>query len=177
MYDISKNIHDFINPLYQKEIINMNIQPWHWFVFGAVLIMMELVIPTFAILWFGIAAILVAGLLWFMPTISLLAQVLVWLLLSIFCMVVWFQFISPRSKSKTDVGIGEDAILGEVGMLIEKPTIDKVGKLRFSVPILGSTEWRCRSRDDTLQVGDKVVVEDILGNDLVVSRYVHRPED
>lgn len=39
-------------------------EPWHWFVLGVVLILSELVLPAFAALWFGIAAIMVGILLW-----------------------------------------------------------------------------------------------------------------
>ena len=40
------------------------IQPWHWFVLGILLILSELILPAFAALWFGIAAIMVCFLYW-----------------------------------------------------------------------------------------------------------------
>jgi hypothetical protein len=38
------------------------------------------------------------------------------------------------------------------------------------MPVLGSDEWHCRTQD-ALQVGDRVRVTDILGNDLVVQLH------
>ena len=40
-------------------------------------------------------------------------------------------------------------------------------KVRFPIPVLGSDEWNCRTLS-SVQVGDRVRVIDILGNDLVV---------
>lgn len=39
------------------------VEPWHWFVLGILLILSELILPAFAALWFGIAAIMVCFLL------------------------------------------------------------------------------------------------------------------
>lgn len=38
----------------------MEMQWWIWLVFGIALILLELVLPTFFILWFGIGAVLVS---------------------------------------------------------------------------------------------------------------------
>ena len=39
----------------------MGLQPeyWHWLVFGMILVMAELAIPSFTIFWFGLAGLLV----------------------------------------------------------------------------------------------------------------------
>ena len=50
------------------------IQPWHWFCIGY-LILSELILPAFAALWFGIAAIMVCFLYWLFPDISLTTQI------------------------------------------------------------------------------------------------------
>jgi len=43
-------------------------------------------------------------------------------------------------------------------------------RVRFPMPVLGSDEWECRTLD-SVQVGDRVRVVDILGNDLVVQPH------
>ncbi len=40
---------------------------WYWLVFGMVLIIAELFIPSFTIFWFGLGAILVAGVFLVLP--------------------------------------------------------------------------------------------------------------
>ena len=52
------------------------IEPWHWLVLGFSLMIAEIFIPTFASLWFGAAAVIVAALAWLLP-IPLLFQVLI----------------------------------------------------------------------------------------------------
>ena len=44
---------------------------WYWLVFGMVLIMAEIFIPSFTIFWFGLAAILVAGVLLLWPELAI----------------------------------------------------------------------------------------------------------
>ena len=43
----------------------MDLQYWHWLVFGMILIIAELFIPSFTIFWFGLGALAVGGLFWF----------------------------------------------------------------------------------------------------------------
>ena len=60
----------------------MEMQWWIWLVFGIALILLELVLPTFFILWFGIGAVLVSLTSLAAPSLQLDMQVLLWVLLS-----------------------------------------------------------------------------------------------
>lgn len=144
------------------------IEPWHWLVLGIVLMIVEMFIPTFASLWFGAAAIIVAALAWLLP-ISILWQVLIWLGLAVLLMIAWFKYIKPLSVDRTKAGLGGSVIIGETGMLIVKPQGNQLGRVRFSVPIVGADEWFCRTREQGVEVGDRVVVIDISGNELIVA--------
>lgn len=145
------------------------IEPWHWLVLGFLLMIAEMFIPTFASLWFGAAAIIIAALSWLLP-ISLLWQVIIWLTLSVLFMFAWVKYIKPLSVDRTKAGLGGAVIIGETGMIVIKPQPDKLGRVRFSVPIVGADEWFCRSHDEDIEIGDRVVVTDIIGNELVVER-------
>ena len=145
------------------------IEPWHWLVLGFLLILVEMFLPTFASLWFGAAAIIVAAVAWLLP-ISLLWQVLLWLTLSVIFMFAWVKYIKPLSTDRTKAGLGGSVIIGETGMIVVKPQADTLGVVRFSVPIVGADEWFCRSDDDRIDIGDRVVVTDIMGNELIVAR-------
>ena len=46
------------------------IEAWHWWVLGIVLISLEMFIPTGHTLWSGIAALIVGSLLWLVPGLS-----------------------------------------------------------------------------------------------------------
>lgn len=146
------------------------IEPWHWLVLGIILIISEMFIPTFATLWFGIAAVIVGGIVWLIPFPQPI-QILMWLILSIAMVVLWFKFVKPLAVDRTKSGLGGGIIIGEVGMIIVKPQQDRVGTVRFSVPIVGATEWMCRTLGEEVAVGQRVVVVDVKGNELVVKPY------
>ncbi|WP_201589790.1 NfeD family protein [Psychrobacter pulmonis] len=144
------------------------IEPWHWLVLGFVLLIVEMFVPTFASLWFGAAAIIVAALLWLIP-IPVSVQIIIWLVLSAIFLVAWFKFIRPLSVDRTKAGLGGSVIIGETGMIIVAPQPERAGMVRFSVPIVGAAEWMCRTSGEQVAVGDRVIVTDIVGNELIVS--------
>ena len=144
------------------------LEPWHWLVLGFVLLIIEMFVPTFASLWFGGAAILVAALAWLLP-ISVSLQIIIWLVLSAIFLLAWFKFIKPLSVDRTKAGLGGSVIIGETGMIIVAPQLERAGVVRFSVPIVGAAEWMCRTSGEQVAVGDRVIVTDIVGNELIVS--------
>ena len=143
------------------------IEPWHWLVLGFLLLIVEMFVPTFASLWFGAAAIIVAALAWLLP-ISLFVQVVIWLVLSAVFLIAWFKFIKPLSVDRTKAGLGGSVIVGETGMIVLSPQPERAGIVRFSVPIVGAAEWMCRTTGEEIAVGERVVVTDIVGNELIV---------
>ena len=147
------------------------VEPWHWFVLGILLILSELILPAFAALWFGIAAVMVCILLWLFPMMGFTTQVVTWGILSILCTILWFKFIKPLSTDKTKAGLPREATIGQVGMVIRTGLEHDQIVVRFPMPVLGSDEWNCRTTT-AVQVGDRVRVVDILGNDLVVQPHI-----
>lgn len=144
-----------------------NIQPSDWLLLGIALAVLEIFIPSFTIFWFGLAAIILSGLLWLIPNIPAPLQVLIWLILSIIITFGWFKFIKPLAKDRTKAGLSREATIGQVGMVIQiRPDHNEV-IVRFPMPILGTDEWTCRCLEP-INVGDRVSVIDILGNQLVV---------
>ena len=150
--------------------MNFIFEPWHWFVLGILLILSELILPAFAALWFGIAAIAVSLVFLLFPSMSFTFQVVLWIILSIGCTVLWFKFIKPLSVDKTKAGMSREATIGQTGMVIQTGLAHNEIRVRFALPVLGSDEWNCRSLSP-VEVGDRVTVTDILGNDLVVKPY------
>ncbi|MDO5650677.1 MAG: NfeD family protein [Moraxella sp.] len=146
----------------------LQLEPWHWLVFGIVLMTAEMFVPTFFLLWFGAAAVVVALLSWVVG-LPFAVAVGIWLVLSVLFCGLWFKFIQPKMKNRTKAGLGGSVIIGELGMIVKAPTDGNMGMIRFSVPKVGATEWVCRS-DDALQMGDRAVVLQILGNELIVAK-------
>lgn len=147
------------------------LEPWHWFVLGILLMLSELVITAFAALWFGIAAIMVSVLLWLFPMMGITTQVIMWIILSVLCTLLWFKFIKPLSIDKTKAGLSREATIGQIGMVIRVGLSHEQIVVRFALPVLGADEWNCRSLTP-VDVGDRVCVVDIMGNDLVVQPHI-----
>jgi membrane protein implicated in regulation of membrane protease activity len=154
----------------KDSLMNIAIEPWHWFIFGIALAVFEIFLPSFTIFWFGLAALMVSSFLWLFPALSVPTQIMIWIVLSISIVILWFKFIKPLSKDHTQAGLPREATIGQVGMVIALLAEKNEVKVRFNLPILGADEWLCRIHQP-VAVGDRVTVIDILGNQLVVEPY------
>ncbi len=146
----------------------MELQYWHWFVFGLALIIAEIFIPSFTIFWFGLGALAVGALLWVVPATGLTAQLLLWALFSSLLTAFWFLFMKPRMQDKTRAGMSREALLGETGQVIRVPEGDRRGLVRFTKPLLGSDEWTFIC-DEPVELGERVQIRDVSGNTLIVA--------
>jgi membrane protein implicated in regulation of membrane protease activity len=146
----------------------MDLHYWHWLVFGMLLIIAELFIPSFTIFWFGLGALAVGALLWLAPSLGLTAQLLLWAVFSSLLTAFWFLFMKPRMQDKTRAGMSREALLGETGQVIREPDGERRGTVRFSKPLLGSDEWSFIC-DEPVRVGDRVQIRDVSGNTLIVA--------
>ncbi|MEJ2612902.1 MAG: NfeD family protein [Candidatus Thiodiazotropha sp.] len=149
--------------------MSFEIEYWHWVVFGVFLVLSEIVLTSFFILWFGVAAILLGGILFLIPDLTLSWQIFIWTILSSILAIVWFKYLKPLSIDRTKAGISREAIVGEIGQVISVPHDSKRGRLRFPAPILGADEWLIISSDQ-LAEGDRVRVKDVSGNSLIVEK-------
>jgi hypothetical protein len=145
------------------------IQDWHWLVFGMLLMVIEIFIPSFTIFWFGLGAVVVACCLWVLPEISLSWQLFIWTAASAALTLLWFKLFKPLMIDRTKAGIAREAIIGENGLVIKAPRPGVQGMVRFSTPLLGEDEWPFRC-DETVTTGDRVFIKDISGNTLLVSK-------
>jgi len=141
---------------------------WHWLVLGVVLIVGEIFIPSFTILWFGLGAILV-GLVLLVVELDFSFQILLWTVSSVVFTVLWFRVFKPRAADRNNTELARQSSVGEAGLVIKLPTQTTNGKLRFSTPILGQEEWEFTC-DSTVELGDRLHIEEISGNYLVVAK-------
>ncbi|HSM89216.1 MAG TPA: NfeD family protein [Desulfobacterales bacterium] len=149
----------------------MGLQPeyWHWIVFGMLLILTELLVPSFTIFWFGLAGLIVGGVLLVAPTTTFTWQLFLWALGACLMTFLWFKLFKPLMADRTKAGISREAIVGKDGQVIKAPCQDQRGMLRFTTPVLGSEEWPFIC-EQAVAVGERVVVTDISGNTLIVGK-------
>lgn len=145
------------------------VQYWHWLVFGMILIIAEIFVPSFTIFWFGLGAIVVAGLMLLFGGIGFSWQLFAWAIASCVFTFLWFAFIRPKMADRTKAGVAREATIGETGLVIREPSEGRRGMVRFSTPVLGSEEWPFIC-DASVAIGDRVVVADFSGNTLIVKK-------
>ena len=145
----------------------MEVVYWHWLAFGALLIIMEIFVPSFTVFWFGLGAMLVGILMWIFPGFPFGGQVLLWAVSSAVFTLLWFMYFKPRMLDKTKAGIAREAAIGESGQVIRAPIGEQRGLVRFSTPIMGDDEWEFIAENE-VALGDRVHIKEISGNTLIV---------
>jgi inner membrane protein len=145
----------------------MNPEWWHWIVGGIALVLAELVIPSFFIVWFGLGALL-TGLLALAFDLSVTAQLATWTLASLAMVGLWFR-VFRQSFVKTRIGTADGEVIGEIGLLVSAVAPFERGKVRFQRPVLGSEEWVCLA-DAAIAAGERVRVVAVEGSFLKVSK-------
>lgn len=69
----------------------MDIQWWYWAVGGVALMLLELLLTSFFIVWFGLGALGVALVVWLAPGTTPGVQLLAWALASVVLTLLWFK--------------------------------------------------------------------------------------
>lgn len=141
---------------------------WHWVVLGIVLMLLELAVPAFFLVWFGLGAVIVGLLLVAFPFIPLAFQILAWTACSLLFVWLWFKVFKPNMY-KSRVGMARGSLIGEVGLVTRDVRPYEKGQLRFQKPILGDEVWECVA-DEEIRVGERVRVLEVEGNTLKVNR-------
>lgn len=146
----------------------MNLEWWHWVVGGIALILAELAIPTFFVIWFGLGALLVALVTLAAPALSTTAQLSLWTVASVAMVILWFRIFKPGYQ-KTRIGTAGGEALGEIGLLVGAVAPFQRGRVRFQRPVLGAEEWECMA-ETAIPAGERVKVVAIEGSFLKVAK-------
>lgn len=142
---------------------------WLWMSAGVALMIVEIFIGSFFVFWFGLAAVLVGFIVLLVPQLAVAAQITIWALLSGVLALSWFRYVKPLSRDRTKAGLSREALIGQVGQVLQPPTGAGRGTIRFPAPVLGSDEWQILS-EDPLAIGDRAHVTDLSGNALIVRK-------
>ena len=140
----------------------MTFEWYHWAVLGVLLVVSELIVPAFVLVWFGLGALIVAILLVLLPAASLILQLLVWTIASVSLVFLWFRVFKPH-QHKIASGRSSAEAVGEVGLLVSDIEPFGKAKARFQTPLLGSDVWECVS-DEKIKAGSRVKVVSVEGS-------------
>ncbi|HEY3700437.1 MAG TPA: NfeD family protein [Spongiibacteraceae bacterium] len=147
----------------------MHLEIWQWLVLGIALCVVEVFIPSFTLLWFGLGAFFVALIAAILP-LSFAVELFIWALSTAIFAIAWFRYFKPRMRDKTKAGISREAAVGQIGTVIKTSNEHVRGNVRFTVPLLGEEDWPYICETD-LAVGDRCRVIDVLGNALLVEKF------
>ncbi|MGC6406127.1 NfeD family protein [Bisgaard Taxon 45] len=139
--------------------------PWHWLILGFVLLIAELVLPGVFLLWWGLAAVVIAGVMALIPSVSLTVLAISYAILAIILSVVWWKYQHGKDKADqlhSSLNQRDHAMLGTRGT-VQEIAPHGIGRGHF-----GDTTWRIQGAD--LQVGDLVEVYQVDGITLKVKK-------
>jgi len=146
----------------------MQIDWWYWVVGGLALVLAELTMATFYIIWFGLGSILVGLVAWVAPGLSATVQITLWIVASVAMAVAWFR-VFRHGLDRTRSGTADGDAIGEVGLLVSAVEPFAKRKVRFQRPLLGSDEWVCLA-DEAIAAGERVRVVSVEGSFVKVAK-------
>lgn len=138
---------------------------WHWVVLGLILIVSEIFMPLFIVLWFGVSALIV-GVVDLVFATSFMSELILWMTLSVIFLVLWFVFLKDKTITKSGQS---DSNLNTKGVVSEKIEFASRGKVRFDTPVLGSREWQANA-DETIEAGESVSIVEVNGQLIKVKK-------
>lgn len=140
---------------------------WTWGILGLVLLGLEMATGTFYVLWFGVAGLLMSGVVALYPQLSSAMQLFLYALVSTVALLAG-KFIFKREQAHDlKVGQSHGDEIGRVGIISEAVSAEKLGRIRFIQGLMGSREWRVVS-DVWIDEGEQATVVGVEGNVLRV---------
>lgn len=135
-----------------------------WWLLGLLLIVLEVALPGYFLLWIGIGAAATGVLAWLLPGLSLLLQALAFAVLALLACAIYAFALRPRFRHDDSASLRLNRrgaqLVGQRYVLIE-PIVNGRGKAR-----VGDGEWLVRGPD--LPLGATVEVLGVDGNTLQV---------
>lgn len=144
----------------------MNLLWWHWLVAGMALVMLELLVPAFVLIWLGIAALCV-GVTVLLVELSFGAQFFLWGVLSLVMMWGWFKVV--KSPDRTQAGSSKQGVIGIKGLVTRDITELAAGEIMFQQPVLGADRWPAVA-EEVIAAGERAVIVDVQSQVLKVAR-------
>ncbi|PJG86272.1 NfeD family protein [Conservatibacter flavescens] len=138
---------------------------WHWLALGFILLIAEILIPGVFLLWWGLAALIVSGIVLCFPTLSITAMVVIYAILAIMLSLIWWKYQHGKDRqdqSRTNLNQRDHAMLGKIGR-VESIDPSGIGRGHFA-----DTTWRIKGSG--LQPHDIIQVTHVEGITLFVRK-------
>ncbi|MCB1556084.1 MAG: NfeD family protein [Alphaproteobacteria bacterium] len=148
------------------------IEFWHWGIVGLVLLILEMLVSGFFLIWLGVAALAVALLMLVVPALFWHAQLTIWAVLFLASFLGWrmWRKKNPQKTDEAALNRRGEQYIGRHFTLAE-PVVNGHGKIKVDDSI-----WKIAAAED-YPAGTRVTVTAVEGVLLRVSGVSAGPED
>jgi membrane protein implicated in regulation of membrane protease activity len=131
----------------------MLVEFWHWWAFGAFLLIVELLAPGMFFLWMAEAAVVTGILLSVFPLLDWQYQLIAFSVLSVASIVLFRKFLKkyPIRTDRPSLNRKTDQYLGRV-FTLEHPIVNGLGKIRVD-----DSTWKIQGQDCPANTNVRVV--------------------
>jgi len=125
---------------------------WHWWMVAVVLVIVEILAPTFFALWMAVAAFMTGLALYLMPEMQWEYQVFIFAILSVASIVVWRHYYSknPIATDEPLLNRRGEQYIGRI-ITLKEAIIDGQGKVKVD-----DSTWKIEG--DDCPVGTKIKI-------------------
>lgn len=115
-----------------------------WLILGLLGLVSEIFIPGFVICFFGLAGLILSGLMWMMPELSVTLQMVVFSITSGVLLAIFHLLIKRKPSQNADtVKIDDDDIVGAQAVVLQPIHRDIPGRVSFR-----GSEWSATADSD-----------------------------
>lgn len=136
----------------------------HWLILGFILLILEIMIPGIFFLWWGISALIIGVISYFL-LLSLAVSGVLFAIIAIIASVCWWRY--QQWKNREDLSVEKLNQRG-LAMIQQQGNVTEVLSGNTARAAFGDTTWRVEGQG--LQVGDKVEVVAVHGITLIVRK-------
>jgi membrane protein implicated in regulation of membrane protease activity len=135
---------------------------WHWLILAVALIILEILMPGAYFLWMGVSAAVVGAALFIFPTMPLLAQVLIFAVLSVIAVITYRSYRKKNPLVTDEPGLNRrgEKYIGQ-SFTLKEPIVNGVGKIKVD-----DSTWEITGMD--IDAGETVRVVAVEGATLIV---------
>ena len=139
----------------------VTLTPWHWLTAAVLLLVIEMLVGSYYLLWVSFAAFLVGILQWIFG-IGWGAQMVLFTLVAILSVIAWYIYDKKRDKSSSRPNLNKRGhqYIGRTFQLSDA-IVNGVGKIKVD-----DSTWKVQG--DDAPVDTAVRVKDIDGTELIV---------
>ncbi|MGA0264274.1 MAG: NfeD family protein [Lysobacterales bacterium] len=137
---------------------------WHWWIIAGLLLILELILPSFFFLWLGIAAAATGFVLLVLPSMPMEMQLVIFSVASVIAVLAWRKYRETRPVESDQPNLNRrgQQYVGRV-FTLDRPIQNGVGKVEVD-----DSTWRVKGPD--LPAGTHVKVTGVDGVVFVVAR-------